>query len=193
LAFRPYQTLCESAADLFFSQVPARQSLVQLGTLPNWSPVVDFATTDEFSTWNQEVGAAGAQMVPWQDKKASKPDRIFSTSGRGTKGTVTEYRYGLQAKIGLEYECGLGVKQAFVLPASLTRPSAGFDLLLSMPDRTTVLHMSEDLSELSQADTTDDGTINYDISSRTLAAVVTNNVIVQVTEHGILLVEGAQT
>ncbi|KAH8912545.1 thermotolerance protein [Coniochaeta sp. PMI_546] len=173
-------------------KVPARQSLVQLGTLPNWSPVVDFATTDEFSTWNQETGAAGAQMVPWQDKKASKPDRIFSTSGRGAKGTVTEYRYGLQAKIGLEYECGLGVRQAFVLPASVSSQSEGYDLLLSMPDRTIVLRLSEDLDDISQPPADDDGIEKYDVSSRTLTAVVTNGMIVQVTEQTIVLINAAQ-
>jgi hypothetical protein len=165
---------------------------VQLGTLPNWSPVLDFATTDEFSRWNQETGAAGTQMVHWQDKKASKPDRVFSTSGRGTKGTVTEFRYGLQAKIGLEYECGLGVKQAFVLPAYLSSQSEGYDLLLSMPDRTTVLRLSEDLDDISQPTEVDNGTLNYDVSSRTLIAVVTNDMIVQVTEQTLVLINAAQ-
>lgn len=165
---------------------------MQLGTLPNWSPVVDFTTTDEFSTWSQETGAAGAQMVPWRDKKPSKPDRVFSTSGRGAKGTVTEYRYGLQAKIGLEYECGLGVRQAFVLPASLSGQPAGYDLLLSMPDRTIVLRLSGDLDDISEPPEAEEGTVKYDVSSRTLTAVVTNDMIVQVTEQAVVLINAAQ-
>lgn len=131
-------------------------------------------------------------MVPWQDKKPSKPDRVFSTSGRGTKGTVTEYRYGLQAQIGLIYECGLGVKQAFVLPASLSSKEPGYDLVLSLPDQTTVLRISEDFREISQPPGVDDGTLKYDLSSRTLMAVVTQGIIIQVTEQNIVLINGAQ-
>jgi hypothetical protein len=170
---------------------------VQLGTLPNWSPVVDLTTTDEFSTWNQETGAAGTSMVPWPDKKVSKPDRVFSTSGKGTKGAVTEYRYGLQAKIGLVYECGLGVKQAFVLPALAaysSSQSTGYDLLLSAPDRTRVLRLSEDLGEISELQGEDD-TVGYDISCRTVTAAVANDsadVIVQVTERNVVLINASQ-
>ena len=127
-------------------------------------------------------------MVPWEDKNPSKPDRVFSTSGRGTKGTVTEYRYGLQAKIGLDFECGLGVKQAFVLPAYLSGRSAGYDLVLSMPDQTTVLHLSEDLADISQPPEVEEGAVTYDISYRTLIAAVTCGIIVQVTENRIVLI-----
>jgi len=165
-----------------------RAEPAQLGTLPNWSPVVDFATTDEFTTWNQEIGCIGSRMIPWQDKKPLRPDRLFSTSGRGATGTITEYRYGLQAKIGLEYECELGVKQAFLLPATLGDQAAGYDLLLSMPDQTTVLHLSQQLDTISQAPEAEDGTPKYDLASMTLTALVTCGLIVQVTEQSITLI-----
>ncbi|KAB5572120.1 mono-functional DNA-alkylating methyl methanesulfonate N-term-domain-containing protein [Coniochaeta sp. 2T2.1] len=169
-----------------------REDPAQLGTLPNWSPVVDFATTDEFTTWNQEISGTGTRMIPWQDKKPSKPDRLFSTSGRGATGTITEYRCGLQAKIGLEYECDLGVKQAFLLPARLSDPAAGHDLLLSMPDQTTVLRISQQLDAISQPPESDDGSLKYDTSSMTLTALVTYGLIVQVTEQSITLINAGE-
>lgn len=146
--------------------------------------MVDFITTDEFTTWNQEVGVAGSRMVPWKDRKPSKPDRIFATSGRGIKGAVTEYRYGLQAKIGLEMDCGLGVKQSWLLP-SRSADSTGFELLLSMPDQTAVIHLTEDLS---LEDESDPGTLQYDHTSRTLAAAATKDMVIQVTEAFIVLI-----
>jgi replication-dependent DNA damage repair protein MMS1 len=172
------------------SQAAAREGFVQLGSLPNWSPVLDFATTDEFQTWNQEVGAAGSPIVPWRDQKASAPDRLFSTSGRGKKGTVTEYRYGLQAKIGLEYEFDFAAKQAFMVPAHPSGEIPGYDLLLSMPDHTVVLGLSEDLNDASEP--SDPDAVKYDVSSRTLTAVAADEMIVQVTEQNIVLINSSQ-
>lgn len=133
-------------------------------------------------------------MVRWPS--IAKPDRLFSTSGKGTKGAVTEYRYGLQAKIGLDYDCGLGVKNAFVLPALApysSSQSTGYDLLLSMPDRTRVLRLSEDLGDVSELEAEDGA--GYDVSCRTVTAVVANDssdVIAQVTEQNIVLVSASQ-
>ncbi|RKU47218.1 hypothetical protein DL546_008353 [Coniochaeta pulveracea] len=160
-----------------------REDAIPLGTLPNWSPVVDMSTTDEFSTWNQEVGAAGTHMVPWTDSTPSRPDRVFCTSGRGAKGTVTEYRYGLQAKIGLEMECGLGVKQSWLLPARSSSLNA-FDLLLSLPGQTVAVRLTEDLSQADENETESP----YDESSRTLAAATARDMIIQVTEKFIVVV-----
>lgn len=141
------------------------------------------STTDEFSTWNQEVGAAGTHMVPWTDSTPSRPDRVFCTSGRGAKGTVTEYRYGLQAKIGLEMECGLGVKQSWLLPARSSSLNA-FDLLLSLPGQTVAVRLTEDLSQADENETESP----YDESSRTLAAATARDMIIQVTEKFIVVV-----
>lgn len=135
-------------------------------------------------------------MVPWPNRNITKPDRVFSTSGKGTKGAVTEYRYGLQAKIGLDYDCGLGVKHAFVLPALAaysSSQSTGYDLLLSLPDRTRVLRLSEDLGDISELEA--ENGAGYDASSRTVSAVVANDspdVIVQVTEQNIVLINASQ-
>lgn len=96
---------------------------------------------------------------------------------------MTEYRYGLQAKIGLDLEYGIGVKQAWVFRSHFSS-DLGFHLLLSMPDRTTILHLSDDLS---QATEPDPAAIQYDISSRTLAATASDELITQVTENFIVL------
>jgi hypothetical protein len=166
------------------AQFRPREDAIPLGTLPNWSPVVDMSTTDEFSTWNQEIGAAGTPIVPWIERTPSRPDRIFCTSGRGAKGTVTEYRYGLQASIGLDMECGLGVKQSWLLP-SRSLGSSTFDLLLSVPGQTVAVHLTEDLS---QADEAGPEMSSYDESSRTLAATTAGDVTIQVTEKYIVIV-----
>jgi hypothetical protein len=171
-------------ADFAHSQFRPREDAEPLGTLPNWSPVVDMSTTDEFASWNQEIGAAGTHMVPWIDRTSSTPDRIFCTSGRGAKGTVTEYRYGLQAKTGLEMECGLGVKQAWLLLSRSSGPKT-FDLLLSVPGQTVAVRLTEDLS---QADETEPEASPYDESSRTLAAATERDMTIQVTEKFIVIV-----
>ena len=166
------------------AQVPARQSLEQLSTLPNSCPVVDFVTTDEYSSWNDGARTPGGGAATPGHRQPAKPSRIFATSGRGQKGSVTEYRYGLQAKIGLDLEYGAGLKQAWVFPAG-PRHDAGFHLVLSMPDQTAVLSLSADLSQASESEA---GTIQYDTSSRTLAATVSNDLIIQVSEKYIVLI-----
>lgn len=164
--------------------MPPRQHGVKLGTIPNWSPTVDFVTTDEFSTWNQATSAKGNKMIPWKDRQPnsfSGPDRIFATSGRGVTGAVTEYRYGVRADVGLDIDCKIPLRQSWIFPADLANPHLGFHVLLSMLDRSTVFGLSESLGE---DDTLDLETAPYDLSSRTIAAArVSEDMIVQVTEN----------
>jgi hypothetical protein len=134
-------------------------------------------------------------MTPWPEKKLTKPDRIFGTSGKGSKGTVTEYRYGLQAKIGLQYECGMGVKRAFVLPALAAffgGEAPGYDLILSMGDQTRVLRLSEDFGEIAELQD-GDATLPYNLSCQTITAATaceSADVVVQVTAQNIVLTNG---
>jgi hypothetical protein len=167
------------------SQVPARQPLELLGTLPNWSPSVDFVTTDEFSTWNQAVSETGNAIVPWQNRQLRRPDRVFATSGRGMKGSITEYRYGLKANIGLDLDYGSGVKQAWLIPSSHPASPKGFHLLLSMPDRSIAVYLSEDFS---LASVLNPDTISYDLSSPTLAVACSDQLTVQLTKGFVALV-----
>lgn len=160
-----------------------------LGALPNWSPAFDLVTTDEFSTWNEAQSSKGNEMISWRKRPHDSfkvPDRIFAISGIGTNGAVTEYRHGMIANIGLDIDYQAPVRQCWIFPANLNDPSEGFHLLLSLPDRTAVLHLSENLAEASEVDTE---TVGYDLSSRTIAArQIAKTTIVQVTENALAVV-----
>ncbi|KAK4450700.1 mono-functional DNA-alkylating methyl methanesulfonate N-term-domain-containing protein [Podospora aff. communis PSN243] len=167
-------------------KVPARQPLELLGTLPNWSPSVDFVTTDAFSTWNQAVGANGERLVPWQKQPPNvKPDRVFATSGHGEKGSITEYRYGLKAAIGLDVDYKTEVKQAWLLPWRNGLGEKGYHVLLSMPDSSAVLSFPEDLSSVQEDEAEN---LPYDFSSPTLAVSYSKDFIVQVTAEFVVLI-----
>ena len=164
-------------------QIFPRQPFQLLGILPNWSPVVDFTTTDDFTEWHP-----GAQkdktMVPWQQAKHRKPDRIFATCEGGSKGSITEYRYGLKANIALDLEYGAVMKQAWLL--RLCDPPAfdGYLLLLSLPDSTAGLLLSSDFSNATAPAA---GMVPYDLSSTTLALVASGQMMVQITGHSVVL------
>ncbi|KAK5653859.1 hypothetical protein OQA88_7783 [Cercophora sp. LCS_1] len=165
-------------------KVAARQPLVLVGTLPNWSPAVDFATTDEFASWNQEVGAAGNKMLPWKDRTFRKPDRVFATSGHGKKGSITEYRYGLTAGIGLDLDYGTDIKEAWLFAPKRLGSQEGFHLILSMPDCSGLLQISRDFSQAQEVTSDNSG---YDLSSPTLALAHSGSLLVQVTKESIAL------
>ncbi|KAL2258992.1 hypothetical protein VTK26DRAFT_7490 [Humicola hyalothermophila] len=161
-----------------------REAPEMLGTLPNWSPVVDFATTDDFTDWHQ--GAPGDKsMEPWQQAKLRKPDRIFATCDGPGKGSITEYRYGLKANIGLDLEYGDGLKRAWLLPSQDTQSGKGYLLLLSMPDRSAALFLPHDFSSAKELDA---DTMPYGLASTTLALACSAHLTVQVTKETVVLV-----
>ncbi|KAK0629772.1 mono-functional DNA-alkylating methyl methanesulfonate N-term-domain-containing protein [Bombardia bombarda] len=162
----------------------ARVREEKLGELPAWSPTVDFMSTDEFSTWNQPAVENKPTMVPWQDSQLRKPDRLFATSRRGNKGSITEYRYGLKADITLDILCGDDMKEAWFFPVSHPNYSDGFHLLLSKPGHSTVFHISEDPPDVIEMDPS---TVLYDLSSSTLAAVYYEHLFVQITKQNVVL------
>jgi hypothetical protein len=164
-------------------QLPPRQPAELLGILPNWSPVVDFTTTDDFTGWHPSADA-GKAMIPWQEAKHRKPDRIFATCEGGNAGFITEYRYGLKANIGLDLEYGPGMKQAWLLPYADPPCVVGYLLLISMPDSTAALVLSK---EFSSATVPGDGTIPYDLSSSTLTLVSHEQMTMQITQEAVVL------
>jgi hypothetical protein len=159
-----------------------------LGTLPNCSPVVDFTTTDEFAGWHPAAHPDKA-MVPWQQAGYRKPDRVFATCDGGSKGSITEYRYGLRANIGLDLEYGAGMKEAWLMPFCDPSSLSGYILLLSMPDATTALLLPNDFSS---AAAPAEGAIPYDLSSATLSLVSSGRLTIQVTKKNIVLVSQHQ-
>lgn len=111
----------------------------------------------------------------------SLPDRIFSTSGRGVTGAVTEFRYGLRADVGLEVDYPAPIKQSWIFATRTADFDIEFHVLISLVDKSEAFSLSADLS---QVDVHDDGPSLYDLDSRTLtAAQISEDVVIQVTEN----------
>ncbi len=123
-------------------------------------------------------------MVPYQSHQLRKPDRVFATSGHAQKGSITEYRYGLKAGIGLDLAYDRDVKEAWLLPSDYSSSAGGFHIILSMANSSTLLQLSETFSEAQEL-TSDDAP--FDLSSPTLAVASTANLIVQITKAFIVL------
>ncbi|KAL1869983.1 hypothetical protein VTK73DRAFT_2877 [Phialemonium thermophilum] len=170
-------------------RVPARRPMELLGVLPNSAPTIDCTIASNPSTTRQGVPTSADPMAQRRDQ-VTKPDRIFATSGRGRKGSVAEYRHGLQARIGLDLEYGTDIRKAWVFPSTIPGSSNGFHLLLSLPNSTGVLHLSRDLSHGTELEPT---SAQYDLSSRTLAAISNDGLVIQVTENHIVLVNGLRS
>ncbi|CAK7198704.1 hypothetical protein SEUCBS139899_001368 [Sporothrix eucalyptigena] len=172
-------------------QIRPRQPNIQLGKIPNWSPVVDFVTSDEFATVNRLTGAKGRKMEAGSHRSDdaagsyfSTPDRVFGTSGRGVTGAVTEFRYGLRADIGLEVDYPTPIKQSWIFATRTDTFDIEYHVLVSLVDRTEAFQMSSDLA---QVGIYEDGVKLYDLESRTLAAAqISEDVILQVTENYIV-------
>ena len=177
------------------TQAPPREQVVRLSQIPNWSPTVDFVTTNESRRWDDYTGATGKnESGPEKDVGVlssgfSKPDRIFAAAGRGRNGSIVEYRHGLRANIGIDFDLGTVVKRCFMLPANVAEPDYGHHLLLSLPGRSALLRFDPDFSTTYDVDPEES---LYDISSPTLTARrVSEDLIVQVTENGIVLMNSS--
>ncbi|RYP91367.1 hypothetical protein DL770_002507 [Monosporascus sp. CRB-9-2] len=155
--------------------VEPRRQLERVGTIPNWSPAIDIAIACE-STKETEELARDTRNTSLLDRRRSvfrRSDRVFVSSGRGKLGGVTELRHGIQAKIG-----------------QVAEMEEGFLLLLSLPDRSAIIHFSEDFEDIIERE---HDTVPYDLSSRTLAAQGTDDAIIQVTTSFIIVVTSSET
>lgn len=166
---------------------------MKIGVIPNWSPVLDFVTTDQFLTWNQTKGLEGAVMKPWNKLTASdyvEHDRIFATAGRGISGNITEFVSGIKANITLDVEYGCALRNVWVFPTPPGEGVAGFTVLLGLHNQSGVIELSPDLTDLREPGLSDTG---IDTSARTLAASqLPNGTICQVTETALVLAGPSQ-
>jgi hypothetical protein len=76
------------------------------------------------------------------------------------------------------------LKQAWVFPLQHTSNTPGSQLLLSMPNQSAVLALSEDFSK--EIETAPE-TIHFDLTARTLATARLGDTIIQATESCIVL------
>lgn len=77
------------------------------------------------------------------------------------------------------------MKQAWLLSSHDSLSLHGYLLLLSMPDCSTVLHLSHDFSSASEPAAE---TIPYDLSSTTLAVACSSRWTIQITTENLVLV-----
>ncbi|KAK4204118.1 mono-functional DNA-alkylating methyl methanesulfonate N-term-domain-containing protein [Triangularia verruculosa] len=147
-----------------------------LEALPNWSPAVDFASTNQVSEWyDADKGKRTAQKGP-----LLRPDRLFATCEGGQKGSITEYRYGMKANVAFHLAFEPGIKQAWLAPTP-----DGYHIVISMPDSTSVLQLPSDFSGANLLGAND---TFYELTSSTLAfSHSTDQFTVQVTTRKIVL------
>ncbi|KAL6920788.1 hypothetical protein FSST1_004814 [Fusarium sambucinum] len=161
-------------------KIEARADPLQVSVIPNWSPVVDLATTDTNLSWardstHKEISTK--RKNPTNLKQ--KPDRIFCTSGRGPRSSLTELRWGIQARIGLEFDYDQPVRQSWMFPMEV-QGEKGFYAVLSLPHSSDVLHFPADLSNASALSS---DACPFDTSSRTISAIQNSQgTIIQITE-----------
>ncbi|KAF4446498.1 putative FUN12-general translation factor eIF2 [Fusarium austroafricanum] len=157
-----------------------RKEPQQVSTIPNWSPVVDLATTDTNLAWASDSTNEDASTKRKESLKLrQKPDRLFCTSGRGPQSSLTELRWGIQARIGLEFDYDQHVRQSWMFPVEI-QGEPGFYVVLSLPNSSEILHFPADLSN---ANALSSDACPFDTSSRTISAMQTEQgTLVQVTE-----------
>ncbi|TVY80576.1 hypothetical protein LSUE1_G004225 [Lachnellula suecica] len=169
--------------------IRARQLPLFIEPTQNWSPSPDFITThiaDEQAPSDEyDRGRRQRNFFP-------KPDQIFVCAGKGSRGVITEFRYGLEAKLGLEMDYQMPIMEAWVLCPDFDSLDGDDDdtslFLLSMGDRSAVLRLSSDAKDVTDID--QDNT-KFDLRYRTLAASNHRNFTIQVTEQSIVLINGS--
>lgn len=156
-------------------------------------------TTAESNRWDNLDSAASKAASKVQRQGGSSgpslanPDAIYAAAGRNKEGSIVEFRYGLQANIGIELNLDAVIRKCFMFQDNALDPESGYHLLLSAAGRTALIAFD---SHFSERDIGDDGQdqMLFDLSSPTLiAAPVYEGIILQVTEANIVFVSPLKT
>lgn len=155
----------------------ARQGPALRETIQNWSPAQDIVTTSKY----QDREGEDPMLINYQREQLPKQDRIYVCVGKGAKGSITEFRYGLEAKLGLMTDFNMPVMNAWALLGDLCTVAdyRGSFFLLSLVNRSALLHLSSDATEIDELD--NDSTL-LDLRYRTVAASLHGECSMQVTE-----------
>jgi hypothetical protein len=166
-------------------KVRARQPPVFVESVPNWSPSIDFVSTARSQSRDYAEPQSGRKSMP-------RPDRIFACTGKGPKGAITEFRYGLEANLGLEVEYSAPVMRAWELPVMLATDmdDDGSLFLLSLGNCSALLQLSSDATEIVEVK---QAATSLDLGTRTIAASTHKNNIIQVTEGSIVFTNFSST
>lgn len=161
--------------------VQPRRKPERIGLLPNWSPTVDLALVKQTSA-HTKLDQSKIPKEPRLERTQTHslpPERIFACSGRDQSGALVELRHGIQAKIGLDIDYSSPIQKCWAIPNLEGTPEAGFFMLLALPEQSALLHISHDLSEVSEKDRNTEK--EFDLSSTTLAVYVSRDVVIQIT------------
>ncbi|KAI1272567.1 mono-functional DNA-alkylating methyl methanesulfonate N-term-domain-containing protein [Xylaria sp. FL0933] len=168
--------------------VEARQDPRPIGQLPNWSPTLDLVLTHDASKLSKSDNRKLSKRTLSTDKTASHtlaPGKIFACSGRDASGAIVELRHGIQAKIGLDLLYTSPIKKCWAIPSFNSTSEEGFFVLLALPEHSAVLHISQDLSEVTEKD---QSAVDFDLLSTTLAVYSSEDIIVQITTMHVTIV-----
>jgi hypothetical protein len=167
-------------------EVEPRNPLYQLAMIPNWTPAIDIVTTDVDSVG---VRAPGQSKMHHHHHHHHK---VFAATGRGASAAITEFRFGIQADIGLDMDFGEPVKKCWVFKGyfganhSQRQNPPHYHILLGLPDSSALLSLPRDLSEAVMYGAEDTG---FDLGCRTLDAMQRDDgTIIQVTEHSTVFI-----
>ncbi|KAI9167242.1 thermotolerance protein [Paramyrothecium foliicola] len=161
-----------------------RRDLERVSVIPNWSPVVDMTTNNQSMTWNFSTSpdATTTTVPPGNSGESLVPDVLFSASGRGLQGTVTEWRWGARARIGLDLDLGEPIRQAWAFFTD-DNERRTLNVIIAAPHSSIVLSFSEDLD---QVDAMPTEATPFDLSSTTISATQgADDSIIQITETSI--------
>ncbi|KAI1954992.1 hypothetical protein LOZ12_000873 [Ophidiomyces ophidiicola] len=166
-----------SSGGLFITEPRKPPKCVQ--KIPNWAPTLDSVI---IAGQNQDDSPSKTNV------RVIRPpyDRIFACSGAGNRhGAITEFRYGLEARIGLvvDQEDSAGITNLWTLPNLMT---AGTYCLISSPLSSSLIFIP--LAATEELYTLDEETCGLNLSAQTLAASCTaDQVMVQITDISIQL------
>lgn len=168
-------------------QIKARREPAFQQTIDNWSPTLDFVTTSSCQDHDPDENTA------FRDKKQAfpTPDQIYACAGKGEKGEIVEFRYGVEAHIGLEMEFHSPIMNAWVLPAHTASSGLEADslFLLSLGNSSAVLQLSDDAGSIHEVAET---ATPFDLRYRTITAAFHDSYRIQVTEYSVVLIHGSQ-
>ncbi|KAG9231393.1 mono-functional DNA-alkylating methyl methanesulfonate N-term-domain-containing protein [Amylocarpus encephaloides] len=164
--------------------IQARKTPLYTEPIRNWSPAGDLATTYSLDTHEDTVAFQG----PRSRKVKHEKDHIFACVGKGSNGAIAEFRYGLEARLGIETDYGNHILEVWSLWPTLDSRDDGDDslFLLSLGDHSAVLRLSGDATVIAN----DEDFTKLHLDCRTITAGICRGLIVQVTERSIVIKRG---
>lgn len=115
-----------------------------------------------------------------------KPDRLFACIGKGSQGVITEFRHGVEARIGLHFDCEVPIIQAWPLPFDSVgvSPLGGTLFLLSIGTSSLALRLTGDEDDV---EVIGSDMVKLSLDAHTIAADVVEDVVIQVTELAVIV------